>query len=144
MNNTFTRAVPASTSEHFRRCIGKVPAIAGLMLALLLLGSMSVAQAALRIDSAIWDGNNLVVKGTDGAGGTVSVYYGYDDPANADLLGTASVKRNGQWRLQVKSNRNNPLDPVPCAVSATLAGEMPFENFPVATWLLNSFVVSSR
>jgi len=132
MNNYFTRAVPTSTIEHFRRCIGKAQAIAGLILALLLLGSMSAAQAALMIDSATWDGKNLVVKGTDGAGGTVSVYYGYDDPANSDLLGTASVKRNGQWRLQVKSNRNNPLDPVPCAVSATLAGEVPFENFPVA------------
>ncbi|MEA2080664.1 MAG: Ig-like domain-containing protein, partial [Pseudomonadota bacterium] len=89
------------------------------------------AQAALTITSATWDGKKLVVKGTDGKGDGVEVFYGYDTPPNSTSLGTASVKGNGRWKLQVNSNRNNPLDPVPCAVSATLAGDLPILDFPV-------------
>ena len=90
------------------------------------------AHAVLTIDSATWDGRKLVVEGTDGRGGEVSVFYGYDAPALSTLLGTASVKGSANWKLQVNSNRNNPLTPVPCAVSATLTGELPVLNFPVA------------
>ena len=94
------------------------------------------AWAQLAIDSATWDGRRLSVEGTDGRGGTVDVFYtDYDaagQPVLGDALGTASVRGNGSWTLRVNSNRNNPLDPVPCAVSATLAGDPPVVNFPVA------------
>jgi len=96
----------------------------GLMVAL-------PAQAVLTIDSATWDGKKLVVEGGDGRGGEVNVYYGYDTPPNSNLLGTATVKGSGSWKLQITSNRRNPLDPVPCAVSATLASEVVLD-FPVA------------
>ena len=125
-------AVPLSIIELLRHCMRKVPAIASMTLALFLLGGMSAAQAALSITSATWDGKKLIVKGADGRGGAVEVFYGYDTPPNSDSLGTASVKGNGSWKLQINSNRNNPLDPVPCAVSATLAGDPPVLNFPVA------------
>jgi hypothetical protein len=94
------------------------------------------AQAVLAIDSATWDGRKLVVEGTDGRGGVVEVFYtDYETdgtPILGDPLGSASVKGSGRWKLQVSSNRKNPLNPVPCAVSATLAGDPPIENFPVA------------
>jgi hypothetical protein len=88
-------------------------------------------MSALSITSATWDGKKLVVQGSDGKGGIVEVFYGYDTPPNSDSLGTASVKGNGNWKLQINTNRNNPLDPVPCAVSATLAGDPPVLNVPV-------------
>ena len=125
-------AVPLSIIELLRHCMRKVPAIASMTLALFLLGGMSAAQAALSITSATWDGKKLIVKGADGRGGAVEVFYGYDTPPNSDSLGTASVKGNGSWKLQINSNRNNPLDPVPCSVSATLADDPPVLNFPVA------------
>jgi hypothetical protein len=46
MNNYFPWAAPTSTIELLRRCMWRVPAIASMMLALFLLGSMSTAQAA--------------------------------------------------------------------------------------------------
>jgi hypothetical protein len=88
------------------------------------------ALAALTITEASWERNTLEVEGTDGRGGTVEVYYGYDTPPNSTLLGTASVKGNGKWKLKIRSKRNNPLDPVPCAVSALLADESVMD-FPV-------------
>jgi hypothetical protein len=88
--------------------------------------------AVLAIDAATWDGRKLVVEGTDGRGGTVNVYYGYEEPNNNTLLGQASVRGNGAWKLQINTNPNSPLDPVPCAVSAFLAGDDPIIDFPVA------------
>jgi hypothetical protein len=92
------------------------------------------ALGALTITEASWDSRKgkLEVEGRDGRGGTVEVYYGYDTPPNSTLLGTARVRGNGKWELEIRSSRNNPLDPVPCAVSATLAGEAPVLDFPVS------------
>ena len=106
------------------RLFSPTTAVAGILLA----AWGGQALAALSITSATWDGRKLVVAGTDGRGGTVDVYYGY----GTALLGQTSVKGSGSWKLQVNSNRNSPLDPVPCAVSATLAGDPPVENFPVS------------
>ncbi|MGD8931464.1 MAG: Ig-like domain-containing protein [Chromatiales bacterium] len=89
------------------------------------------AMAALTIESATWDGRVLEVKGSDGRGGTVDVYYGYDTPPTSTLLGSTRVRGNGSWEYEFKTRRNNPLDPVPCAVSATLAGDPPVIDFPV-------------
>ena len=82
-------APPTSTFELQRRCLRKVPAIASMMLALFLLGGMSIAQAALSITSATWNGSRLVVQGTDGKGGAVEVFYGYDLPPLSTSLGIA-------------------------------------------------------
>ena len=91
----------------------------------------SQALAALTITSADWNGRRLEVEGTDGRGGAVNVYYGYAPLQDANRLGIATVKGNGKWELKVNSSRRNPLDPVPCAVSATLAGDPSVMNFPV-------------
>ena len=105
------------------------PAVAIAGLALIAWGGQ--ALAALTITEASWERDTLEVEGTDGRGSTVEVYYGYTTPLNSTLLGTASVKGNGKWKLKIKSKRNNPLDPVPCAVSALLTGESPVIDFPV-------------
>ena len=104
-------------------------AIAGL--ALIAWGGQ--ALAALTIQEAQWDGKKLEIEGKadrDARRGTVEVFYGYDDSADPALLGTARVNGGGKWKLKVRSRRNNPLDPVPCAVSAKLA-DQEFLNFPV-------------
>ena len=113
---------PKLIATVFLSCIGLVVALP--------------AQAVLTIESATWDGRKLTVEGIDGRGGAVDVFYtdyaADGTPILGAALGSASVKGNGSWRLQINSNRNNPLNPVPCAVSATLAGDLPVENFPVA------------
>jgi hypothetical protein len=81
------------------------------------------AQAALTIDEASWDGRTLQVEGSGERRSTVEVYYGYDSPPNSTLLGTARVRGNGEWELEIRSRRKDPLDPVPCAVSAVLDDE---------------------
>jgi hypothetical protein len=121
----------ANTQSSRRSAIVRIPKlIAAVLLPCIGFVAAFPAQAALSIDSATWDGKKLVVQGADGKGDAVDVYYGYDEPANSTLLGSASVKGSGRWKLQINSNRNNPLDPVPCAVSATL-GDQTVDDFPV-------------
>ena len=63
----------------------------------------------------------------------MEVYYGYDTPSNSTLLGTADVsRRSGSWEVVIRSSRRNRLDPVPCAVSATLRRQAPVSDFPVS------------
>jgi len=131
MNNYSSWVAPISIIEFLRRRMRKVPAIASLMLALFLMGGMSTAQAVLTIDSAAWNGSRLTVTGTAERGDRITVRNSYDQN---QIIGTPRANRDGNWSLS--TNRRNPPNPVPCAVSATItspdesAGPVAVNNAP--------------
>jgi hypothetical protein len=73
------------------------------------------AWAALNLNSAVWDGRQLVVDGTGDRGDTVTVVNAY---ATGQVLGTSRIGGNERWSV-----RANRPDPVPCAVTASALGE---------------------
>ena len=76
------------------------------------------AMAVLTIDSASWSSKNgtLTVKGNNGKSDLIRVWNSYADPVQD--IGTVTAKGNGGWQLKTK--KNSPPNPVPCAVSATI------------------------
>jgi hypothetical protein len=94
---------------------------------------MDNAHAILTITGASWNSGNstLTVKGNSAKGDQVRVWNSY--APNQDI-GTTTSKSSGAW--QVKTRKNSPPNPVPCAVSATIdatsetTGPFPVNNAP--------------
>jgi len=112
-------AAPTPTTQAIRYFMSSVSVFVSMALALFIMSGMGNAQAALSITEASWNNNGtLTVKGESERGADIRVWNSF----NRQNIGTETANRKGSW--QIKTSKNNPPAPVPCAVSASGIGAL--------------------